>query len=327
MSLLITGGAGFCGLNIAARALERGETVVSYGLEAPIEAAVRAFSRLPGRFVAHAGDVCDRDALRSAMATHGVRRVVHAAAITASLDREASQAARIIQVNLGGTLEVLEAALAHGVERVVQLSSGSVYGANVAQVPSLDEVRDAPVPDSLYGISKYAAERMCVRFRATRGLDVTVARLGVVFGRWEHDTGVRDTLSVPWQLAERARRGEPARLNPVLPEDWVYAADVAAAIGLILDAPRPSPQPVYHVSAGRRWSAQSWCALLRQRYPAFEYALAADPAQADVGTRAPTPRPPFSVRRIEEDYGFEARFDLPAAFEDYMAWRDDVAES
>jgi nucleoside-diphosphate-sugar epimerase len=322
MSLLITGGAGFCGLNIAEWALARGETVVCYGIEPPSAAAQRQFSSLPGRYIVQSGDVCDAGALRAAMQANDVRHVVHAAAITAGMAREASETARIVRVNLGGTIEVMEACLAQKVSRVVQLSSGSIFGAGVrTTVVPLDEDRDPPVPDSVYGISKYAAERLCVRYRTTRGLDVAIVRLGVVFGRWEHDTGVRDTLSIPWQLTACAAAGGHAVLNPVLPQDWVYATDVASAVGQILYATHAPPRAVYHLSAGRCWSAEDWCARLAAHYPGFTYVRASDSSQINVGVQAPTPRPRFSVERLSEDYGFRARFGPEAAFEDYMAWR------
>lgn len=320
MTTLITGGAGFCGLNIAAHLLARNIAVVMYGLEAPGLEAQRALSRLPGQFEVCIGDVCDRDALQAVMRQYDVGRVVHGAAITAALEREASQAARIIQVNIGGTIELLEAALAHGVRRVVHLSSGSVYGASVKPTGSLDEGQDVPVPDSLYGITKYAAERICLRYRATRGLDVMVARLGVVFGRWEHDTGVRDTLSIPWQLAALAEQGLPARLGASLPDDWVYAQDVAAAIGLLLDGVG-SERSVYHIGTGQRWSVLDWCERLSKRFPDFSYELAQDPGTVNVGARAPVPRPPFSIDRLVADYGYTVQFNAEAAFQDYMEWR------
>ena len=46
-----------------------------------------------------------------------------------------------------------------------------------------------------------------MRYRSSRGLNVVVARLGVVFGRWEYDTGMRDTLSLPLQLFSIAQAG------------------------------------------------------------------------------------------------------------------------
>ena len=69
-----------------------------------------------------------------------------------------------------------------------------------------------------------------MRYADTFGLDVRVARVGAVFGRWEHPTGLRDTMSVPFQLAVKAMRDEEARLPPAAPKDWIYAPDLARAL-------------------------------------------------------------------------------------------------
>lgn len=326
MTILITGGSGFVGLNIAERLLEAGEAVVLFSLQAPPDWTMRRLGSLPGRLLVVTGDVRDRDAVLETLREHRIRRVVHGAAITAALSREVQQAALIASVNLGGTIEVLEAALQHGVDRLVHLSSGSVYGASVKRDGWLDEHADIPVPDSLYGITKYAAERIALRYRAVRGLDAVVARLGVVFGRWEYETGVRDTLSIPLTLTKLAESGSHAVFGESLPSDWVYASDVADAVIRLLRTSSVN-HPLYHVSGGQHWSAQSWCERLRERFPSFTYELTADPTRINIGRQSPTPRPPFSIARIQEDLGFTPKFREAEAFADYMAWRGEFAGS
>jgi nucleoside-diphosphate-sugar epimerase len=320
MTVMITGGAGFVGLNITELLLRQARTVLSFGLEAPPQAALREFEKLPGNLLVHVADVRDRDALLAAMQKHGVQQLVHGAAITAGPAREAEQAPLIAAVNFGGTIEVLEAAVRHRVKRVVQLGSGSVFGSSVKNDGFLVEDEDIPVPDSLYGITKYAAERTGLRYRAARGLDLVAARLGVVFGRWEYDTGVRDTLSIPLKLTTLAEQGGHASFCRNLPDDWVYATDVADAVVRLLDA-SGAPQPVYHISSGSRWSSESWCERLRRVYPNFSYSIVEKVDQANVGNLAPSPRPPFSVARIAADVGFKAAFLELEAFADYVGWR------
>ncbi|UDQ90248.1 NAD(P)-dependent oxidoreductase [Xanthobacter autotrophicus] len=318
MTVMITGGSGFVGLNITSALLARGESVVLFGPAAPPPAAAAHLAGLPGRLTVVPGDVCERAALMDALKAHAVDRLIHGAAITAGIDREARAARTIAEVNLGGTIDVLEAAIACGIRRVVQLGTGSVYGPVPADVEALDE-SFPPVPESLYGITKYAAERVAVRYRRTRGLEVVVGRLGVVFGRWEYDTGVRDTLSVPLQLLHRAAAGETAVFRPGLPDDWVYAADIAGAVSALLDAPAPRHE-VYHLATGRRWSLRDWCDRLTAALPGFTYEMTDDAARLNVGTAAPLARPPFRVDRLADDIGFRARFGAAEAFEDYLAW-------
>jgi len=318
MTVLITGGAGFVGLNVAAAFLARAEEVAIFGPAAPPAAAERHLRSLPGRLEIVLGDVRDRAAVKSALTAHNVDRLVHAAAITAGVAREASAASVIAAVNLIGTIEVLEAAVACGIRRVVQLGTGSIFGQRAGGVDALDETHPA-VPDSLYGITKFAAERTALRYRGTRELDVVVARLGVVFGRWEHDTGVRDTLSLPLQLHRIASAGGVARFRPGLPDDWVYATDVAEAVLALMDATRPA-HDIYHLATGRRWSIPAWCDRLCVAFPGFAYEVTDDSARLTVGAAAPNARPPFLVDRLRDDIGFVARFGAPEAFDDYLAW-------
>ncbi|MDB5832571.1 MAG: putative NAD-dependent epimerase/dehydratase [Caballeronia sp.] len=324
MTVLITGGAGFVGLNIAEHLLGAGESVVLYGLEAPPAMALSVFDKLSSRLSVQVGDIRDGALLRETMRQHEVDAVVHGAAITASLAREATQASLIAAVNLGGTIELLEAALQQGVRRIVQLGTGSVFGASVKQGGLLDEETDVPQPDSLYGITKYAAERTAMRYRATRGLDVVVGRVGVAFGRWEYDTSVRDTLSIPLALAVLAESGGHAAFCDQIPNDWVYASDVADAVGRLLRT-RSTLRPVYQIATGRRWSAPGWCERLRAAYPAFSYKIVKDVADANVGRQIPVPRPPFSIARLQADTDYKPRFDEARAFDNYLAWRRESA--
>lgn len=323
MSVLVTGGAGFVGLNVAAALLGRGDTVVLLDVNRPPAAAERHLRSLPGTLRIETGDVRDGGATAGVMARHAVERLVHGAAITAGAERETRQARFIADVNLGGTIETLEAALAAGVKRVVQLGTGSVFGSTIpAGTQTIDEANTTPVPDSLYGITKYAAERTALRFRATRGLDVVVARLGVVFGPWEYDTGVRDTLSIPLQLLRAAEGGETARFRRALPDDWVYVRDVGAAVAALLDAPAAAG-PVYQIATGSRWSIPDWCERLKARFPGFGYAVVGDGEPVTIGATQPSARPPFSVERLHRDTGFKARFTPAEAFDDYLRWRDE----
>lgn len=321
MTILITGGTGFVGLAVVEELLSRGASVVTYGPQPVPAQAQEYFAGLGGQLACEIGDVCNGAQLRTALERHQVSKIIHGAAITAGAEREREKPHPVIMVNLVGTLEVLEAALAHGVSRVVQLGTGSVYGASVKADGMLDPETDPPIPDSLYGITKYAGERLACRYRNTRGLDVAVARLGVVFGRWEHDTGVRDTLSLAYHLVRLAKRGEVARLAPVLPNDWVYSRDVARAVALLVDAPTLQ-HDIYQIATGHRWSPTQWCELLAQRFPGFSYETVAKAEDANIGRVTPSPRPPFSIDRLSDDLDYHPAFDAKAALDDYLAWLD-----
>jgi nucleoside-diphosphate-sugar epimerase len=321
MAVLITGGAGFVGLNVAELLLARGEDVVLFGPSPPPAAALAMLGKSGGSLRVALGDVSVAADLDAVFAAHPLDRIVHAAAITADLARERRAARDIITVNLLGTVEVLEAALRHKVARVVQIGTGSIFGEAGAADAQLDERASAVLPETLYGISKFAAERTGLRYRNTRGLALTVVRLGMVFGRWEYDSGVRDTLSMGLQLLQCAEVGGEAIVHTEAADDWVYSVDVARGLVAVLDL-AGTPEPVYHLSSGMRWSLEDWCARLQQRYPDFRYRMTDRLDEVTPGRNKPRRRSPMSIARIRRDAAFAPVYGADQAFEDFLAWRE-----
>jgi nucleoside-diphosphate-sugar epimerase len=321
MLILVTGGAGFVGLNLLEALLGRGESVVVFDTKPLPAAALHDFASLPGRLHVVSGDVRDRDAIVRAMAAHAVDRLIHAAAVTAGSERDAADPGGIAEINLVGTIRALEAARERGLRRVVHVGTGAVYG-DLGIVPDnqLDEVRDLPRPVGMYPITKYAAERACLRLSALWGMDIVVGRLAMVFGRWEYESGARDRMALPLQTVRLAIRGEEARILRVEEQrDWIYGADVAAGLVALLDAPKLASQ-VFHVGTGMPWDIRDWCERLVATYPGFRYRFVTDPAAANVLPLGAVGRSPFRVDRIRSEAGFTPRYPLDRAFQDYTAW-------
>lgn len=317
MTVFITGGSGFVGLNLLELLLGRGEDVVSFSLAPPPERARAAFEALPGSLRHVDGDVCDPQGIAEALERSGARRVIHGAVITAGIGRERRDPASIVSTNVQGTVNVLEASRRHGVERFVYLSSASVYGANALGADTLSEAHTPPIPQSLYAVTKYAAEGIARRYGTVFDMHVVAARLSAVFGRWEHDTGLRDTLSPPYLLARMAAAGERAMLAEEGSRDWIYGPDAAAGIVALLDA-AGLRHDVYNVGTGQTWTLRQWCEKLAARMPSFSFCFDAgsdaDPS-LDPGRRAP-----LSILRLLEDTGYNPGFGLEASFEDYLEW-------
>lgn len=321
MTTLITGGTGFVGLNLAEQLLLRGEQVVLFGPDTLPAGAQRLLGDSAGQLAVVQGDVLSGASLDQVLGAYPVTRLVHAAAVTADAGREQRAARSVAEVNVLGTIEVLEAALRHQISKVVQLGTGSIFGAGGLLTPELDE-RTSPVwPETLYGITKFAAERIALRYRSTRSLNVTVVRLGMVFGRWEYDTGVRDTLSLPLLLTQLAEQGAKVRLHSEPADDWVYSLDVAHGLMLLLEQLSTPPEPVYHLSAGRRWSVADWCQRLEQHFPEFRASFVDDPALATAGRGKVARRSPMRIDRLTRDTGYQPQYLAQSAFEDWIAWR------
>ncbi len=311
MAILLTGATGFVGRNIARALLARGETVMLFA-PAPAPAPI-------GEAVLVEGDVRSAADLDRAFAAAPIDRVIHAAALTPDAAAEAERPEQIVAVNVGGTVELMRAAQRAGVRRVVGLSSASVYGFAVAE-GGLREDTTMPEPAALYGITKWAAERIVLRLGALYGIETAAVRLGACFGIGEYATGVRPMLSPHWQAAEAARAGRPCVLPRPMWADWIDAEEAAAAIVALLTAPSLPSLP-FNLGGGAVTSAAQWCEAVSQLRPGFDWRI--DPAAATVRYGLDRDRSPLEMSRLRgviETVPFTDR--LIERAERYLLWRD-----
>lgn len=263
VTLLVTGAAGFLGLNIVERCLAAGEPVVALTDKPLFAPALTAFAGLPGHLEVVEADVRDRDAAFAAFKGRDIRAVIHGAAITLGPASALAPAPVVIDVNVIGTRNVLEAAVASRVGRFVYPSSSAVYGAAPFAGRPVTEDTD-PRPAGVYGFTKLACERLLVDAAARGLIDVAIARVTAVFGPWEHDTGVRETLSPPFQLACAALAGGRAVMPAGGARDWTWSPDVAAALST-LASEQTLPRQVYNVSLGATWHPRLLADALARR--------------------------------------------------------------
>lgn len=172
MRLLITGGAGFIGSNLARLALDKGHEVVvlddlSTGYRENLDGLEVTFVE---------GSILDADRLAEAVA--GVDSVVHLAAL-GSVPRSIKNPQATHEANATGTLRVLEAARDAGVGHVSCASSSSVYGMNPA-LPKHE--REWVRPMSPYAVSKLATEQYTLAFQQSYGMKTLAFRFFNVYG-------------------------------------------------------------------------------------------------------------------------------------------------
>ena len=310
MTVLVFGGCGFVGLNVAEALLRRGRDVVLADRIPLPEAARRAFAAHPGALRVVEADITDADAVGRALRP-GLDAVVLGAALTAGPAREAAEPDAILRVNLLAQVEVLRCAKAAGVRRVLNLSSAAAYG--TAEAPGGELAEDGRAePATLYAITKHASERVAARLGTLWGLDVLSVRLSAVFGPWERDTGARDTLSPQFQILLAAERGEAAVLPREGRRDWIYAPDAAAAVGLLLDAPAPR-HGLYNVTAPAAWPVLAWGRALRGARPGFVCRLAVAGEAPTVSLHGDADRPNLDGTRMAEEFGWRAAHGMEAS--------------
>jgi len=247
MKALVTGANGFLGRRIVRRLLDEG-------------IAVRALVR-PGHAdqcrgaELYEGDICDDGAVAAAVA--GVDWVIHAAARVATSGSWESFA----EPNIRGTRRVIRAARAAGVQRVVHLSSLSVYAVPYDGVTITEDSPYESEGDSRghYSRSKLAADRLALH-EAARGAPVTVLRPGLLYGPGKRPPVARQSFGAgqfKWILAT-PRYTLPLTYVDNVADAAVLAASAEGAVGqafTIVDANVPQAEYValYRQISGERW--------------------------------------------------------------------------
>ena len=317
MKILVFGGTGFVGLNVAAALLARGHAVTLFDRAGLPPAAEKDFAGHAGRLTTIQGDITDRQQVEEAIAA-GFEAIVLAAAITAGPAREAAEPATILQVNLLAQTPILIAARRSRVSRIINLSSASAYGASAFRDAPLDE--EAPCdPVSLYAITKFASEKVAARLAALWPCDVISVRLSAVFGPWERPTGVRDTLSPQAQIVAAMQEGRKAVMPRPGVRDWIYAPDVAEAVTLLIEAEKPKHQ-LYNISTGQEYSALQWGEQLTMLHSGFICRLAEAGEAPTIDLHGPADRAPLSVSRFAQEFGWRARFGCANSAAELSIW-------
>jgi UDP-glucose 4-epimerase len=177
--ILVTGSAGHLGEALVRRLRAAGQPV-------------RGLDIKPSPFTDACGSITDRAFVAESL--RDVSGVIHAATLHKPHVATHSQQA-FIDVNISGTLNLLEEAVAAGVQSFVYTSTTSTFGA--ALTPALDapaawiDEDVVPVPRNIYGVSKFAAENLCELFARRRGLAVIVLRTARFFPEDDDDATVR----------------------------------------------------------------------------------------------------------------------------------------
>ncbi|MGO9822009.1 MAG: UDP-glucose 4-epimerase GalE [Solirubrobacteraceae bacterium] len=264
MRLLVTGGAGYIGSVVARQLLQRGhELAVLDNLERGHREAV------PGEARLIVADLRDHDAVQSAL-REGFEGVLHFAAL--SLVGESVQhPERYYRTNVGGTLNLLEAIVASGVERLVFSSTAAVYG----QPERIPVVEDAPTrPTNAYGSSKLAVDGMIGDFCHAHGLGAVSLRYFNVAGA-SGDAGEDhspETHLIPNVLRAAIGQADWVQVygtdyetpDGTAIRDYIHIEDLSAAHLLALDGVRTGEHRILNLGNGNGFSVREVIAAARR---------------------------------------------------------------
>lgn len=241
-------------------------------------------------------DLCDGRAVIAAVEFMRPSYVVHSAAISHAGLAEADPL-RAIEINTGGTANLLEAVRRVGVKRFVFISSAVVYE-SYADAELVDEGARLE-PRSIYGASKIAAEALVHAYEKSFDLPAVILRPCSVYGPR------RQTYSVPGYLVASALDGVPANVTDAGHAlDFMHVDDVVGAVLLALEIDAALGK-VYNIATGIRSSYSEIAAIVCRIIPQARIVLLE--GKADLGAE-----PSLDVERARRELGFTCRLDIEA---------------
>jgi UDP-glucose 4-epimerase len=306
MTTVVTG-AGLIGTAFAQNAIARGEQVVFIDPE-PRADYLKLKLGDKGYTLARF-DVRDLPALIATIEEHRAETVVHTAGLIGNRVQQSLSAG--FDINLGGTRNVAEAVRLTGVRRLVHISTFGVYDRR-------RETGNAPVSEDFarggsraYGAFKAAKELILEAYAAAYGFEVIMLRPANVFGLghfWSGSSGGQKMQ----RLIEAGLDGGTARIpsSETMANEYIYAKDIGRAVDAAATAKKP-PQIHFNIGNGYVSSFDDVLDAVRALCPNVRY-------EVEAGEPPHSKLAPLDISAAKQHLGWEPRFTIQSAFEDYL---------
>jgi len=248
MRILVTGGAGFIGSHITDLLIEKGHKVavvddLSHGKKENINKKAVFFKE----------DICN-PAIKTIFKKFRPEAVSHQAALV-NVNQSLQQPLADVKVNVGGTLQVLEAAKACKTKQVIFASSAAVYG-DTTKIPINENQEVSPI--SIYGASKAAAEAYARLYNDY--FITTILRYANVYGPRQSSSAEGGVVAI---FSQAIQKGKKCRIfgNGRQMRDFVFVKDVAQANYSLI---KKAKSGIFNVSTGREISILKLCHLCQE---------------------------------------------------------------
>jgi UDP-glucose 4-epimerase len=298
MRVLITG-AGLIGCHTARELVERGDDVTFLDVAPRLDYIRHVVGRdLPMT----RGDIRDLPCLIDAMQDIRPDCVIHLAALVGEVN--ITNLYTGLQVNLTGTVNVVEAARFAGVRRLIHASTQALY---LGEDPKELLYEDSPLDSRgrVYNASKLACEHVLRTYAAKHEFELALLRFAGVFG-------FRSVAGGPGVAVQEAvwaaMAGRTVELNAYESVDFIYAKDLANGIALAAHT-SPLPHQVYNLGSGTLTTVEDVEAALRKIFPGVNMSR---------GKLTPA-RPRMDITRARTELGFNPEYKLEAGLRDYVA--------
>ena len=314
-TIMITGGAGFLGTYVTRMLAERGDRVVIFDAAGSAPELAVLTAPFEQNIVRVRGQILDLSSLLRCVQQHSVERIFHAAALY-DPPYSLEDPAITFQVNVNGTINVLEAARFLGVKRVVHSSSIAVYAPR--QYEPINETHPILLPSAgnplgPYGASKAAAEIVGLTYYSTNGVDFVALRNSAIYGY-----GMRYPMYIK-PMIENSLRKQPTRFasGGDMRRDYTHVKDIAQAVLKALDAPASVlTQRVFNIGSGNMHSATQVAETVRSLLPQADIEIAAglsELEQSDMRARGI-----LDLTAARQQLKYEPAYSLEAGIRDYI---------
>ena len=270
-NILVTGGAGFIGSHIVDRLSPENKVIV---LDNLFSGLLSNLEKSKDRITFVKGDILDKALIKDIVAE--VEFVFHLAAHVGNI-RSIKDPYFDMDVNIRGTLNLLEACRNSNVKRLVYSSSGAIFGE--AKYLPIDE--EHPLnPESPYAVSKLAAEKYCFAFHKVYNLPTVALRYFNAYGSRQDTSEYANAISI---FLSRTRDGKPITIfgDGEQTRDFVFIDDIVTAN--ILAAIQPGAVgEIFNISTGQEHTIKQLVSIIQQVSARQSLVSHADPRAGEV---------------------------------------------
>ena len=309
-TIVVTGCAGFIGSNFVQRFHERYPKTHIVGID---DLSTGRRDAVSPHITFVKGSILNETLIEKTFAQHKPDYVFHFAALprvaySLQFPRKSSE------VNMLGTVTVLDAARRHGVKRVMYSSSSSVYG--TARKFPTTERENMPNPQSLYALQKYTGEHLCRLFSSLYGLDTVSLRYFTVFGPGQYGDAAYATVICAWLESVYFPTHKKAFIegNGTQSRDFCYIDNVVAANILAMEKQGALNGEVFNIAHGDNTSLNTLRAHI-ERLTGRSLAFEKRPSR--VGDVRKTAADIKKARRV---LGYRPTVDLEEGLRRTIAW-------
>jgi UDP-glucuronate 4-epimerase len=311
-TILVTGGAGFIGSHLCERLLEEGHSVICldnfdsyYDPNLKIRNVEEISNKYPGPFTMVTGDIRNRDHLTELFKKNRIDAVFHLAA-RAGVRPSIVDPLLYEDVNLRGTITLLEVCKEFGMKNFIFASSSSVYGEN-QRVPFSEKDLDIQ-PISPYGATKRAGELLCYSYHHLYGIHTACLRIFTAYGpRQRPEMAIHKFTSLMDQGKEIPMYGDGSSKR-----DYTYIDDLIDGMMAVLQ--RHKGFEIYNLGESRTTSLKELIRMIEECLGKKAKILAMEPQPGDVSITY------ADITKAARMLGYQPKVSMEEGIKRFVEW-------